>query len=200
MSRLIGLLVSLSLSTGVRSGAQAGVTADWEHGGLYGPQVRITRYENTFRGQMYGHTFDMDLGTTSIIGLSDLGPIKLSWSIINGKLLLSGLFIGRLGHLYFNGYEITGNIGNCEYDVRGRFPVYSGRRICDGNVQENTEVTLPEYIVEAPMSEKAAIIALMLIQPTEGGSPMSDTRGGMVGPAYDSFYGDDTGLPSWKRH
>ena len=136
---------------------------------IFGPQLELVRDNEGIRGQSPRGVVDLTEEKGSFTGLVGAAPTNLRVEPAEqGNFTMRGMFAGSLGELEVTDERIQGQLGRCQFDLRGA-PApgagksYNGQRVC-GGAMRTTSLTLSPQIEALTPLDRGALIAIMLSQ------------------------------------
>ncbi len=131
---------------------------------LYGPNIDIALLPDGCRGHAVGGLIDLRASEDRIFGTAGTGPAELHYEQTPERLVMSGLYNGRLGTFEVSNERISGSIGGCTYQLeRVRAPVarYYGRRSCGRSIG-SAELDVPHDLDRRSVAVRAVLLAVFL--------------------------------------
>jgi hypothetical protein len=144
------------------------VTFDGPTSRILGPQVDLIHDKDSLRGRGPSGLVDLRKDEDTLRGIVGGGPTELHLEPLgDGEgFALRGLFAGVLGRLDVRPDRIEGQLGRCQYNLRGyaveQGTAYNGRRICSRRSMEPASFTLSAGAAALEPIDRAALVAVLL--------------------------------------
>ena len=140
---------------------------------IFGPQLELVRDDQGIRGQSPRGAVNLTEEKGGFTGLVGAGPTNLHVEPAEqGNFTLRGMFAGSLGELEVRDDRIQGQLGRCQFDLRGgpapgaapgAGKFYNGQRVCGGAMRSTTLTLSPQIEALTPL-DRGALIAIVLTQ------------------------------------
>ena len=136
---------------------------------IFGPQLELVRDDKGIRGQSPRGAVNLSEEKGGFTGVVGTGPTNLHVEPADqGNFTMRGMFAGSLGELEVRDDRIQGQLGRCQFDLRGgpapgAGKSYNGQRVCGGAMSSTTLTLSPQIEALAPL-DRGALIAIVLTQ------------------------------------
>jgi hypothetical protein len=132
---------------------------------LFGPDIEIARYGDSYRGRSRKGLVDLRSENGTLQGTVGSGRTELRLEQEEQGFRVRGINAGTLGELEVRSDRIVGQLGGCSYDLRQATSAcgttYTGQRSC-GGMPHQAELTLPPTITALEPIDRAALLAIFL--------------------------------------
>jgi hypothetical protein len=139
----------------------ASTTAQLREDGITGPTIQVSWSGASLRGRADGRPIELTSEKGTITG-SAPGQVNLRILPLEHGIRLQGAFAARISDLRLTAQTIEGSLGRCAYTLRASGNEYDGNRTCFGQAPEPVRVRLPARLLEQPLAQTAAELAVLL--------------------------------------
>ena len=133
---------------------------------IFGPNIDVTRYDDTYRGTVRTLLVDLRLRENLIEGTVGNGRTELRIERFADGFGVRGMFGGRLGQILMQADRLEGRMGGRALVLRRseKDPLLylSGAGGGGLTARGSTEFKLPASFMERPIEQQAALLALFL--------------------------------------
>ncbi|MBU8895717.1 hypothetical protein DRW03_20510 [Corallococcus sp. H22C18031201] len=131
---------------------------------ISGPEFQLARKPGVLRGRTVLGDVHLTLTDTTVTGVVGVQTVNLKVKREGAALVAEGGFAGRPAELRLSPDGLRVYVRDCTYTLKAKEAgrVYEGRRSCDSLTVPESEISLPEEFLAAPIAEQAAVLLLAL--------------------------------------
>ncbi|MFP2927957.1 hypothetical protein ACLESO_22715 [Pyxidicoccus sp. 3LG] len=171
---------SHTLANGVHLGDASDEPLRLEGAAITGPNSSLVIDEGGMRGRYLTRHVSLQWNYQEMTG--SVGDMATRLQLAEGDdTRVWGTFAGMAMDLTEDGTWLHGRVGACAYALKRDGDSLKGMRECANKLERGIEVSFPQELAARPVGERAALMALVLVntRPPEGAPQMSlQNKGG----------------------